>query len=185
MTMSKEAESGNERELKPRAIHPTMAASVEGVAGLSLGRAPDPGSAEPAVRQYKMTTATLMGLYYGPKFSPAPGTLPLERAESQGDWKAITGVLKECMKTWSFAGTDEEAKAQAPVFISERIGALDSGLSVRNTAGYKAILDPITDEVIGHDYSGWVFKGEDPLHASLAGGNTGVYAAVFISIRKV
>lgn len=134
--------------------------------------------------KYRLMRASLMGLYYGPKFVPAPGCLPFERSKNLAAWAEITGVLDKCIKDWMFEGTHEAAKIQAPAFISEQLQTLNPELSVQSMAGYKTILDPITDEVIGHDYSGWVYNGEEPLEAALTAGTSGVYAALFVSIRK-
>lgn len=129
------------------------------------------------VGTFRLATAVVVGAYHGPLFNPGAGRLPVELGTAELDWAPLRDALEACRAEWTFDGTAAQAKTQVAVAINSR---LSDGLSVvTSPSSYRAILDPITDEVIGHDYGGWVYRDGEPVRAD-HGGNAGVYATVFL-----
>lgn len=139
---------------------------------------------DPAGR-FRLASAMIVGAYHGPRFNPGNGRLPLELGKQEPSWDRIRAALDKCLQTWRFDGTAEQAKHQAPLALNKLIAP---DYNYRSTeSSYRAILDPITDEVIGHDYGGWLYVGEtddEPLEVTRPGG-VGVYATVFLCTHRI
>ncbi len=134
------------------------------------------------VGEFRLATAVVIGAYHGPRFNPGAGRLPAELGMAEAAWEVLRSALEQCRAEWSFTGTAEQAKMQAPVEINNRLG---NGYSfMTSPSSYRAILDPITDEVIGHDYGGWMYKDNSPVQATRPDGS-GVYATVFLCTHRV
>lgn len=131
---------------------------------------------------FRLATAVIMGAYHGPRVNPGAGRLPVELGMAEPAWDELRSALDRCRAEWSFTGTAEQAKMQAPVAINDRLGNGYSFMS--SPSSYRAILDPITDEVIGHDYGGWMYRGDQPVEAAGPGGS-GVFATVFLCTYRV
>lgn len=126
--------------------------------------------------------AVLLGVPYGPRYNPGTGRLPAEIGEGVPEWAEIRAALAACVKEWSFTGSAEEAKTDAREAISAK---LEPKYAIQTAAArYKVLVDPITGEILGHVYDGWVYQGQNPLEAKFDG-SSGAYASILFSTRIV
>lgn len=131
---------------------------------------------------YRLGMAIVLGVPYGPRSNPGAGRLPAEIGEGVPEWAEVRAALAACVRDWQFTGSAGEAKVDAREAIAARLA--DKYTLMSAEARYKVLVDPITGEIYGHIYDGWIYQGPDPLEIRFDA-SSGAFASILFSTRIV